>query len=115
MAFSTKISFVPRDSGEKSVSFDEVDYGLVPLGNGFVEMKDNILNNFKSFNFREISDFYTDFVAVLETKEFLHFHEIHHKCHFEEQPLKKFISEDINLVQYNWVVIEVYEWESGLD
>ena len=77
MAFSTKISFVPRDNGQRSVSFDEVDYGLVPLGRGMNEMKDNILNNFKSLNFREInSNGYYDYVSVLTIEEFLDFHKV---------------------------------------
>jgi hypothetical protein len=115
MTFSTKVSFVPRDNGEKSVSFNEIDYGLVPYGKGFLEMKDNILNNFKFLNFREINNYYFDYVTVLSIEEFIDFHKLHHKQSFISQELNQFISVKLPVVRFNWVVIEVYEWESGLD
>ena len=114
MAFSTKISFVPRDTGEKSVSFNEVDYGLVPFGHGFTEMKENIFNNFQSLNFREIKNYYFDFVSVQTIEEFLDFHNTHLKSFHGDQDLKWFIINELPKIRYNWVVIEVYEWESGL-
>lgn len=115
MAFSTKISFVPRDSGQKSVSFNEVEYGLVPLGRGMTEMADNILNNFKSLHFREINNYYSDYVSVVTIDEFLDFHKLHHKTHIGEQELIEFLHTGLQKVRYNWVIIEVYEWESGSD
>lgn len=111
MAFSTKISFVPRDAGEKSMSFDMVDYGL---DNGSVlNVKDSF--NSKLLNYREINNYYFDFVSVLTIEEFLEFHKIHCKHGDREKVLNQFLSKDIKTVQYSWVIIEVYEWESGLD
>ena len=72
MAFSVKISFVPRDNGKESYSFDIVDYGLLPIGGGIQRINDNLNNNFKTLNFREIySDGYYDFVTVLTIDEFI--------------------------------------------
>lgn len=115
MAFSTKITFVPSCSNENPVTFDMVDYGLVPLGGGFLEMKDNILNNFKSLIFKETNDGYIDFVSEVSVDEFLKFHEIHYKNSHFNKNLHHFMLNDIHSRRYNLVVITVYEWESGLD
>ena len=46
--FSSKISFVPRDNGEKSISFDMVDYGLDSILVSCLRNKDNNYVYFKS-------------------------------------------------------------------
>jgi hypothetical protein len=115
MAFSTKITFEPCDNKESSVTFDEVDYGLVPLASGFLKMKDIILNNFKSLNFKETNDGYIDFVSEISVDEFLKFHEIHYKNSPFDKNFQQFLLNDIQSGRYNLVVITVYEWESGLE
>ena len=115
MAFSTKVTFVPSDDKESPVTFDEVDYGLVPLSSGFLEMENNILNNFKSLNFKEINDYYFDFISELSVADFLKFHEIHYKNSPFHQNFHHFLLNDIFSGRYNKVVITVYEWESGMD
>jgi len=118
MAFSTKITFVPCDNKESSVTFDEVDYGLVPLASGILEMKANMRNNFKSLNFKETNDGYIDFVSEVSevsVDEFLKFHEIHYKNSPFDKNFQHFLLNDIHTGRYNLVVITVYEWESGMD
>lgn len=111
MAFSSKITFVPRDNGEKSISFNEVDYRLVPLGKVMSVITENLFNKLKSLNFREINNHYIDFVSVLTIEEFLDFHKNNHQD--SDQNVERFIQNDIQKIRYNWVIIEVYEWESG--
>jgi hypothetical protein len=114
MSFSTKISFVPRDSGEKSISFDNVEYGLVPLGRSIIELKEIIFNKTHSLNFREInSNGYYDYVSVQSIDEFLDFHKLNiQEKSFRIVELEQFISNELKKVRYNWVIIEVYEYES---
>jgi len=112
--FSTKISFVPRDSGVKSVSFDLVDYGLV-LSGIITNIKENLQDKFEHLNFRVINNHYYDFVSVLEWEEFLEFHKKYQTDGFSNDDINSFMKKYNDKVIYNWVVIEIYEWESGLD
>ena len=114
MAFSTKISFVPRDNGEKSVSFDNVNYDLpIPLYN---TTKLDI--DFPFLNFRNIySNGYLDYVAVLTLEEFLILHNSNYIPNIPstgDVKLIEFLSTTIYNTKYNWVLINIYEWESGL-
>jgi hypothetical protein len=111
MAFSTKISFVPRDSGTPTLSFDMVDYGMNPYGKGFPDWIGKGFVDFKSLHFRIInSGAYLDFVSVMSFEEFLVFN--------NENMLGKaytqFSMDDLKKARYNWVIIEIYEWETGL-
>ena len=114
MAFSTKVTFVPCDDKESPVTFDEVDYGLVPIASSFLEMKANILTNFKSLNFNETNDYYIDFISEISVDDFLKFHETHYKNSPFHQNFHHFLLNDIQSGRYNRVVITVYEWESGM-
>jgi hypothetical protein len=114
MAFSTKVTFVPRDSGEKSVSFDMVDYGLDNIPYKHVRTKTKGIVQFESLIFREIGAYYFDYVATLNFEEYLEFHPIHHKTSYLPNTLNEFLEKEVEKIRYNWVIIEVYEWESGL-
>lgn len=71
MAFSTKISFVPRDNGEKSVSFDGVDYGFQRP----YYISDLLETEYAFLDFKKIiSDGYIEFVTILKFEEFKEFH-----------------------------------------
>ena len=113
MAFSTKITFLPCLPDENPVAFNDVDYGLIPLGRGYQDMRDNILNNFKYLNFREINDYYIDFISELSVNEFLKFHKNYYRNSFTDQDFHRFLTNDIHSGRYNKVIINVYEWESG--
>jgi hypothetical protein len=114
MAFSVKISFVPGDSGKECYSFDLVDYGLIPIGGDIQCIKDNFYNNFKTLNFREIyADGYYDFVSVLTMDEFMYFHNAHQKD--GDRQVNEFILHGMQKIKYSWVIIVIYEWESGLN
>ncbi|HCY75964.1 MAG TPA: hypothetical protein DHV28_08575 [Ignavibacteriales bacterium] len=111
MAFSTKVTFVPRDSETPSLSYDMVDYGLNPNVKGFPKWELNGFVDFKSLHFRVLSSgTYIDFVSVLSFEEFLVFI----KEHKLGKTLTQFSLTDLKKVRYNWVIIEVYEWESGM-
>jgi len=114
MSFSTKFSFVPLDSGIPSISFDRLDYGFVPLSSNIRVIEENLNTNFKHLNFRKIGDYYYDFVTVLSWEEFLDFHSKIGNDNLISQDISSFITNYKEEVRYNWVVIEVYEWESGL-
>jgi len=73
MSFSTKISFVPRDNGERAVCFDNVDFGFIPISYGFNGMVNNLNENFKLLNFRQINSGFIDFVTTLNNEEVLSF------------------------------------------
>jgi len=112
MAFSTKITFVPRDNGEKSISFDNVDYGIT----GCYSVFDTVESKFKFLNFRTInSDGYYDFVSILSYDEFMEFHKNYRKTEedFIGKELSNFLTKE--KLRYNWVIIELYEWETGMD
>ena len=114
MAFNTKVTFVPRDSGEKSVSFDLVNYGLNNILKEHIHTETNGIVLFETLAFREIGTHYFDYVATLDFEEFLEFHQIHHKSTSNSNLLNKFIEKDALKIRYNWVLIVVYEWESYL-
>ena len=114
-AFSTKISFVPRDSGVKSISFDIVDYGLIPFAEDVTSIKKNLIDsNSNNLHFRMIDDYYTDFVTVLKWEEFIEFHK-KHTTDANNESINSFMDTYNGKVRYNWVIIEIYEWESGLE
>jgi len=116
MAFSTKISFVPRDSGEMSISFDNVNYGITGFS---TDVFKSVKNEFAFLNFKEFySGAYYDFVAVLSFEEFIDFHKKYYKAnpsHHLTEELEKFLYITASKIRYNWVLIVVYEWEIGLD
>lgn len=112
--FSTKISLVPRDSGKESLTFDSVNYGLVPNGN-INQVEENLTTNYSYLNFRKIGNYYYDFVSVLNWEEFQEFHQRNNKDDFRNEQISSFMEHYKDDVRYNWVIIEVYEWESGLD
>jgi hypothetical protein len=117
MSFSTKITFVPKDTDVKSVSFNGVDIGLVPIGGGMDVMKNVLFERFKSLHFRQILSLDgIDFVSTLTIEEFEYFYNEHvNKSSNSIQDLNQFIITKIGKTRYNWVIIEVYEWESGLE
>lgn len=109
MSFSTKITFVPRDNEEKSVSFDHVNIGV---GTSF-DMGKLLSEKFKSLTFREIlSDVYYDYVSILTFEEFQTFYESNLNTNIlPETEMKRFELTRSGQVRYNWVIIEVYEWD----
>lgn len=114
MAFSTKVIFVPRDNRVPSVSIDNVNYGLPGNTNIF----DSVKNEYAFLNFREIwSSGYYDFVATLTFEEFVDFHKKYYKdeTRYNTDQIEKFLSSIPPTMRYNWVLVVVYEWESGLD
>ena len=113
MSFSTKISFVPRDSGEKTVCFDNVDFGFIPISYGFNGMVNNLNENFKFLNFRQINSGFIDFVTTLENEEVLSFLSSKPEILNKNLKLKDFIQNDFKNIRYNWAVLQIYEWESG--
>jgi hypothetical protein len=115
MAFTTKVTFVPRDSGEKSVSFDMVNYGLDNILHEHTQTETPGIVLFESLTFREIGSHYFDYVATVDFEEFLAYHPIHHKPSYLPNHLNDFLEKEVNKVRYNWVIIEVYEWESGMN
>jgi hypothetical protein len=117
MTFSTKITFVPRDSDQKSLSFNHVDIGLIPPGKGMLDMKENILENFKSFYFREIgSQGGYDYVSTLTFEEFEEFYKSNFGILSNNNPqLTQFLITSTGRIRYNWVVIEINERESEMD
>lgn len=117
MTFSTKITFVPRDNGEKSLSFDPVDVGLIPTGKGLLGIKENIFQNFKPLHFREIiTQGGYDCVSTLTFEEFEDFYKSNLRTYSTNNPqLTQFLITQSGRIRYNWVIIEVYEWESQMD
>ena len=113
MSFSTKISFVPRDNGERAVCFDNVEFGFIPIALGYHGMVDNLNENFKQLNFRMINSYYIDFVTTLSNEEVLAFLTSSPEILDKNRILKDFIQKDFEKIQYNWAVIQIYEWESG--
>jgi hypothetical protein len=113
MAFSTKITFILSNSNDNSVTFNNVDYGFVPLGRGFLAMIENLLENFKFLNFREINEYYIDFVSEVSFEDFLKFHKEHYKHSPFDKDFHHFLSSNIQLDRYKLVHFTVYEWESG--
>jgi hypothetical protein len=114
MSFITKVSFVPRDDGEKSVSYENVDYGL---GNHLTEIKSNIEGKFKDFQFRVLNETgsYFDYITILSLNEFIIFHKKFIKLnnsdnsHKLDEFIKTFINSNDDLIRYNWVIVEVFE------
>lgn len=110
MSYVTKISFVPRDSGRVTTSFENVDYGF---GNNVVEIKLNILERFKSYHFREINETgsYFDFVTVLTIDEFFDFHSkflIPSQINNSES-IDEFVKSIDDTIRFNWVIVEIFE------
>lgn len=114
MAFSTKISFVPRDNGNNVVCFDNVDFGFYQIGNSFMLMRDNLYGKYQKLNFREISiQISNDYVSVLNNDEIIEFLSSSLEILNNNPTLKYFIQNGFKYTQYNWAIIEIYEWESG--
>jgi hypothetical protein len=107
MSFITKVTFVPRDNGEKSVSFENVDYGI---GSQIMEIKSNLEVKFKDYQFRELNETgsYFDYVTVLSHDEFIQFHNKFILLK-NSNKLDEFIKSLNELIRYNWVVVEVFE------
>ncbi len=110
MSYVTKISFVPRDNGRVTISFENVDYGF---GNNYSEVKSNIQNKFKKYQFREINETgsYFDFVTILSIDEYFDFHSkylINSPFNYSEN-INKFIKSIDDTIRYNWVVVEIFE------
>lgn len=108
MSFVTKISFVPRDNGKTSTSFENVDYGF---GNHITEIKSNLSERFKEYHFREINETgsYFDFVTILTIDEFFDFHSKFLSPIKNSNNLDEFVKSISDNIRYNWVVIEVFE------
>ena len=112
--FVTKITFVPRDNDVKSVSIENVDYGL---GTHIMEINSNIKEKFKDYQFRELNETgsYYDYVTILSHNEFINFHKTHfqfnqfNNSHKIEEFVKSFESSIDDIIRYNWVVVEVFE------
>jgi hypothetical protein len=113
MSFSTKISFVPRDSGVNVICFDNVDFGFIPVGSGFHGLVNNLNENFKFLNFRQINSDSIDFVTTLNNEEILMFLSSSPEFMNKNLDVKDFIHTDFKIIRYNWALIEIYEWESG--
>lgn len=110
MSFITKVSFVPRDNGEMSVSFENIDYGI---GKYIMEINSNIKEKFKNYQFRELNETgsYFDFVTILTIDEFFNFHSnflVLSPTNNSNQ-LDEFVKSISDNIRYNWVVIEVFE------
>ena len=112
--FVTKITFVPRDNDVKSVSIENVDYGL---GNHIMEIKSNLDGKFKDYQFRELNETgsYFDYVTIMTHDEFINFHKTYfqfnqfNNSHRIEEFVKSFVSSIDDIIRYNWVVVEVFE------
>lgn len=113
MAFSTKVDFIPFNEQESPITFDNIDYGLIPINARFIDLKENLLETFKPLNFKEIHDYYTDFVLELSFDEFLEFHGNHHNYSSLDQPYNSFILKNRRSRTYQKAIITVFEWEGG--
>lgn len=111
--YSTKISFVPRDSGEKTVCFDNADFGFIPIAAGYRGMVNNLNENFKHLTFRQIDMGYIEFVTTLNNIEILTFLTTTPEILNKNLKLKDFIQNDFKNIRYNWAIIQIHEWESG--
>jgi hypothetical protein len=113
MSFVTKVTFVPRDNGEKSVSIENVNYGI---GSYIMEINSNIKEKFKDYQFRELNETgsYYDYVTILSHNEFIKFHNKfiqldNHYSHKLDEFVKSFVNSTDEITRYNWVVVEVFE------
>ena len=110
MSFTTKVTFVPRDSGIQSVPFEKVDYDF---GNYYSEITSNLKEKFREYNFKESNETgsYFDFVCLLSMYEFKKFHSLY----FDSNPLSdlviidEFLTNKLPIIKYNWVIIEIFE------
>lgn len=110
MAFSTKISFIPKDDGNQVVCFDNVDFGFYQIGNSYMLMKDNLYSKYQNLHFREISTHISnDFVSVLNNEEIFEFLCASTEILNNNPKLKYFIQNGFKYTQYNWSIIEIYE------
>ena len=110
MSFVTKVSFVPRDNGKISTSFEGVDYGF---GNFYSDIKSNLSEKFKEYSFREINETgsYFDFVTILTIDEFFEFHSkyIVLSTFNNSNVIDDFVKSINDTILYNWVVVEIFE------
>ena len=113
MSFITKVSFVPRDNDVKSVSIENVNYGI---GSYIMEINSNIKEKFKDYQFRELNETgsYYDYVTILSHNEFIQFHNKfiqldNHYSHKLDEFVKSFVNSTDEIIRYNWVVVEVFE------
>ncbi len=110
MSFKTKISFVPRDSGTPSISFESVNYGF---GNFYSDIKNNLKTTFKRYKFRELNETgsYTDFICLLSIEEFtkFHFQFFDKTTMFGDKSINEFLITKVPNTRYNWVIIEINE------
>ena len=115
MAFSTKITFSPRDNSKKSISFDSVDYGLDPQDPKFPTWHQKSSIDYKSLHFKIVRNYYVDFETEVSLEEFIRFHKAHHIKNAWDHNLVDFLKSKNLEALYKMVHIEVYEWESGFD
>ena len=111
MSFSTKITFVPRDNGEKSVSFNGIYFGL---GTDYTSIIKNLENKFKELSFRNLNETssYEDFVTVLSINEFKKFYknlDSNDFYNYLNLDLDNYMNNNESEVRYNWVIIEINE------
>ena len=110
MSFVTKVSFVPRDNGKISTSFEGVDYGF---GNFYSDIKSNLSEKFKEYRFREINETgsYFDFVTILTIDEFFEFHSkfLVLSPFNNSHNIDEFVKSISHTIRYNWVVVEIFE------
>lgn len=114
MSFITKVTFVPRDNDVKSVSIENVDYGI---GTHLMEINSNFKEKFKDYQVRELNETgsYFDYVTILSHNEFINFHKKFIKLNNSDNSLKldefvkSFINSNDDLIRYNWVIVEVFE------
>jgi len=110
MSFITKVTFVPRDNHEKSVSFENIDYGI---GTHISNIKTNLNYKFKDYQFREINETgsYFDYVTILSHNEFIIFHNkfIQSDNFNNSKKLDEFVTSLDDTIRYNWIVVEVFE------
>jgi hypothetical protein len=108
------ITFLPKDSQKKPITFDMVDYGLDSSGRVDVIEKE-LSTKFKHLNFKKIGEYYYDFVSYLTLNEFLEFHKINTSKEFKNNDINSFIKKYKGEPELEKVFIKIYEWESGLD
>lgn len=108
--FVTKVSFVPRDSDVKSVSFENVDYGI---GNHVMDIKSNIGERYKDYQFRVLNETgsYFDFVTIMSLDEFISFHNNYIQINQfnNSHKVDDFVKSIDDSIRYNWVVVELFE------
>jgi hypothetical protein len=110
MSFITKVTFVPRDNDVKSVSIENIDYGI---GKSIMEIKFSLEGKFKEYQFRELNETgsYFDYVTILSYDEFTSFHNKFFQSNNlnNSNKLEEFVKSIDDSIRYNWIIVELFE------